>query len=148
MQDLIDSVVPVTAILMIIAVVIGPVWISAYFRARERAQLHETLRVAYEKGQPPPPELIEKLTSSESFSIPSGGAADRDLRRAVVLVAVGLGLCGLGLGLGWGIGMVSGNAGAGAVVGGIIAGSGAIPGFIGLAYLLLWRMERGERSAP
>jgi len=147
MQDLVDSVVPVAGILMIIAVVVGPVWINAYFRARERAQLHETLRVAYEKGQPPPPELIEKLTSSESFSTPSGGTADRDMRRAVVLIAIGLGLCGLGLGLGWGIGMVSGNAGAGAVVGGIIAGSGAIPGFIGLAYLLLWRVGSSEPKA-
>lgn len=148
MQDLIDSAVPLAAILMIIAVVVGPVWITAYFRARERAQLHETLRVAYEKGQPPPPELIEKLTAAESISFSRNGAPDRDMRRAVVLIAVGLGLCGLGLGLGWGIGMVSGNAGAGAVVGGVIAGTGAIPGFIGLAYLLLWRVGASEHKAP
>ncbi|HTX48551.1 MAG TPA: DUF6249 domain-containing protein [Caulobacteraceae bacterium] len=147
-EDSIAILVPLAGILMIIAVVVGPVWINAYFRARDRVQLHETLRLAYEKGQPPPPELIEKLTSAESISMSPGGTADRDLRRAVVLIAVGLGLCGLGLGMGWGIGMVSGNAGAGAVVGGIIAGSGAIPGFIGLAYLLLWRMERVERKAP
>jgi hypothetical protein len=32
-------------------------------------------------------------------------------------------------------------------VGGVIAGSGAIPGFIGVAYLLLWLMSRNERKA-
>jgi hypothetical protein len=146
--DLVDNLVPLAGIFMIIAVVIGPVWIGAYFRARERAQLHETLRVAYEKGQPPPPELIEKLTAAESFPVQPGGTADRDLRRAVVLIAIGLGLCGLGLGLGWGIGMVSGSEGSGAIVGGVIAGTGAIPGFIGVAYLLLWLVGRGERKAP
>ena len=147
MEDLIGTMVPLALFGMIIVIVVGPVWINAYFRARDRKELHETLRVAYEKGQPPPPELIEKLTAAESNSSPRFGAPDRDMRRAVVLMAVGLGLCGLGLGLGWGIGMVSGNAGAGAVVGGIIAGSGAIPGFIGLGYFLLWRMDRGERKA-
>jgi hypothetical protein len=66
----------------------------------------------------------------------------------VVLIAVGLGLCGLGLGLGWGIGMVSGSEGSGAIVGGVIAGTGAIPGFIGVAYLFLWLVGRGEHKAP
>jgi|SRR5580658_1987428 hypothetical protein len=130
--------IPIFGIFMIIAIVIGPIWIRSYFRARERAQLHETLRVAYEKGQPPPPELIEKLTGdSESYARASpSSSSERDLRRAVVLIFVGIGLAGLGVCLGGGISMVSPIGGW--ITGGAIAGSGAIPGMIGVAYLLLW----------
>jgi hypothetical protein len=139
-----SQMVPVFGIFMIIAIVVGPIWISAYFRSRERAQLHETLRTAYEKGQPVPPELIEKLTSDSATPVRSGGA-DADLRRAVVLIAVGVGLAFLGLGLGWGISMASDIGGA--ITGGVIAGSGAIPGFIGVAYLLLWIVGRNTKPS-
>ena len=140
--------VPLFGILMIIAVVIGPVWVRSYFRSKEREQLHQTLRTAYEKGLAPPPELIEKLTAdvgsgSATSTAPVG--SDRDLRRAVVLIAVGFGLALLGLGMGWGIGFASGMGGA--IVGGIIAGTGAIPGFIGVAYLLLWLLGRNRPAA-
>jgi hypothetical protein len=137
-----NHLIPIFGIFMIIAVVIGPVWINAYFKARERAQLHETLRVAYEKGQPPPPELIEKLTGDAPPAV-AGTTADRDLRRAVVLIAVGVGLAGLGLLLGMGIGIESRIGGA--ITGGSIAGAGAIPGFIGVAYLILWMLGRPRR---
>jgi type II secretory pathway pseudopilin PulG len=46
--------VPIFGIFMIIALVVGPVWITSYYRSKERQQLHETLRTAYEKGLPPP----------------------------------------------------------------------------------------------
>src|ERR1700722_18146768 len=103
-DSFIDQIVPILGILMIIAIVIGPLWIRSYFAARERAQMHETLRVAYEKGQPVPPELIEKLTApAQRPSYVGGpGGADADLRRAIILIAVGLGLVGLGAGLFWG----------------------------------------------
>jgi hypothetical protein len=128
---------------MIIAVVIGPIWIRSYYRARERQQLHETLRAAYEKGQPPPPELIEKLTSGATIEVTAGPASENDLRRAVVLIAVGVGLGLLGLGLGYGISLADETGGW--IAGGAIAGSGAIPGMIGLAYLFLWL---GRRHSP
>lgn len=140
--------VPIFGIFMIIAIVIGPIWIRSYYRSKEREQLHATLRAAYEKGQPPPPELIEKLTA-ESGRIDSDGpssyGADRDLRRAIVLIAVGLGLAILGAGLGWGIWMASETGGA--IVGGVIAGAGAIPAFIGVAYLILWILGRPKHPA-
>ena len=137
--------VPIFGIFMIIAVVIGPIWIRSYFAARERAELHETVRAAYEKGQPVPPELIEKLTSSVTRPAVGGSGSDADLRRAVVLIAVGLGLVGLGAGLGYGISFASDTGGA--VTGGIVAGAGAIPGFIGLAYLVLWLTRRNAPQA-
>jgi hypothetical protein len=144
-ENLIDELVPIFGIFMIIAIVIGPLWIRSYFAARERAQMHETLRVAYEKGQPVPPELIEKLTAATprqnyGGSSSSQGGADADLRRAIVLIAVGLGLGGLGAGLFWGFMYVS-PIPAG-IIGGSVGGAGAIPGFIGLAYLVLWLARR------
>ena len=134
--------VPLSGIFMIIAIVIGPVWIINYFKARDRAQLHETLRVAYEKGQPPPPELIEKLTAGNLPTTPH--TPDGDLRRAVVLIAVGVGLAGLGVCLGYGISLADQTGGW--VTGGAIAGAGAIPGMIGLAYLFLYLMKRRGRQ--
>jgi len=140
-----SQMVPLFGIFMIIAVVVGPIWINGYFKARERAQLHETLRTAYEKGQPVPPELIEKLTSDSGGASAMRSGADADLRRAVVLIAVGIGLAALGLGLGWGISMASDIGGA--ITGGVIAGAGAIPGFIGVAYLLLWLVGRNTKQS-
>jgi hypothetical protein len=125
---------------LILGLVVGP----RYLRSRDRQKLYDLMRTAYEKGQPVPPELIASLTAEEPEASPSP-TQDRDLRRAVVLMAVGLGLAGLGLGLGWGISFASDIGGA--VTGGIIAGIGAIPGFIGLAYLILWLVgRRGSRT--
>ena len=141
-EAFIEQIVPILGIFMIIAIVIGPLWIRSYFAARERAQLHETLRVAYEKGQPVPPELIERLTAAApAQSLGRSTAADADLRRAIMLIAVALGLVGLGAGLFWGFMYV--NPIPAGIIGGSTAGAGAIPGFIGLAYLVLWLTKRG-----
>ena len=141
MEGIISLLIPFAGIFMIIALVIGPIWIRSYYKEKERAQLHETLRVAYEKGQPPPPELIEKLTAGNLPTTPQ--TPDGDLRRAVVLIAVGVGLAGLGVCLGYGISLADQTGGW--VTGGAIAGAGAIPGMIGLAYLFLWL---GTRNSP
>jgi len=146
MEFFLSQMIPLFGIFMIIAVVIGPIWINAYFKARERAQLHETLRIAYEKGQPPPPELVEKLTADAPSAGMGAGGRDADLRRAVVLIAVGLGLAGLGFCLGLGITQASDVGGW--IAGGAIAGAGAIPGFIGLAYLILWLGTRNRPPPP
>jgi hypothetical protein len=132
-------------LVLILGLSIGP----RYLRSRERRQLYDLMRTAYEKGQPVPPELIASLTA-EPVETPAergdigGTGADRDLRRAVVLIAVGVGLAGLGLAMGYGLSFASETAGG--IVGGIIAGSGAIPAFIGFAYLLLFLA--GRKSPP
>jgi len=132
-------------VLMVLGLALGP----RYIRSRERQRLYDLMRTAYEKGQPVPPELIASLTA-EPMDAPrlpeSGGGAPRDLRRAVVLIAVGLGLGGLGLGMGYGLSFA--NDMAGGIVGGIIAGTGAIPAFIGLAYLLLYLAGRHAPPPP
>jgi hypothetical protein len=122
---------------LVLGLALGP----RYIRSRDRQKLYELMRTAYEKGQPVPPELISSLTSAvPEQPLATESNQNRDLRRAIVLIAVGLGLAGLGLGLGWGISMASDVGGE--VTGGIIAGTGAIPGFIGIAYLILWLLGR------
>jgi len=117
--------------------------VPIYLRYRDRGRLHETLRIAYEKGQPVPPELIEALQSNVAPKQES--TPDRDLRQGLVLVAVGLGFAGLGYGLWYGLMSVSEIAAY--ISGGSTAGFGAIPGLIGVAYLILWATRRKSPKA-
>jgi len=140
LTELLTSVlVPVAFFAMIAAIVLVP----GYLRSQDRARMHETLRIAYEKGQPVPPELIEALQRNVAPRVIS--TPERDLRMGIVLVAVGLGFAGLGYGL-W-YGLMSVNEIAAYVSGGSTAGFGAIPGFIGVAYLILWATRRNAPKA-
>lgn len=121
------------------AVILVPI----YLRHRDRARMHETLRIAFEKGQPVPPELISALQANVPPPVVS--TPERDLRRAVILIAVGLGFCGLGYGI-W-YGLMSVNEIAAYTSGASTAGIGAIPGLIGLGYLLLWAARRNSPKA-
>ena len=126
-------------LLLVLGLSVGP----RYLRSRERGKLYDLMRAAVDKGQPLPPELVASLTAeAETPTAPASGS-DRDLRRAIVLIAVGLGLAILGGGLGWGISLASPIGGA--ITGGVVGGVGAIPGFIGVAYLILWLMTRRSR---
>ncbi|HEX4179821.1 MAG TPA: DUF6249 domain-containing protein [Caulobacteraceae bacterium] len=126
--------------LFVAAVVLVP----KYLRSRERSKLLDTLKVAYEKGQPVPPELIDALQRGAIPETPakqsSYSAPERDLRRAIVLICVGAGIALAGYGLYYGISFASDEGGA--ITGSIVAGVGAIPGLIGVAYLLLWLVRR------
>ncbi|MGH7016128.1 MAG: DUF6249 domain-containing protein [Caulobacteraceae bacterium] len=137
------TIVPIIFFIWLGAVIIVPVWL----KSRDRARMHETLRTAYEKGQPVPPELIAALQQSSPPWSGAGSAptAEHDLRRGLVLVAVGLGLCAVGWGL-W-FGLWNASAIAANITGGVVAGVGAIPGLIGVAYLILWATKR-KQSAP
>ncbi len=120
--------------LFLAAIILVPLWL----RYRDRQRMHETLRLALERGQPVPPELIGALQSNIAPRRPS--TPESDLRRAVVLIAIGLGFAGLGYGLWFGLMSVS-EIGA-YITGGAVAGAGAIPGMIGVAHLILWAGRR------
>ena len=125
--------------IMFFTVVAAVILVPTYLRYRDRERMHETLRMAFEKGQPVPPELISAMQSNLVPRRPS--TPESDLRRAVIFIALGLGLCGLGYGL-W-YGLMSVNDIAAYVTGGSIAGFGAIPGLIGVGHLVLWASRRG-----
>ena len=125
------------------------VLVPKYLRSRERSKLLDTLKIAYEKGQPVPPELIEALqrggSGTPSVESTAISTAESDLRRAIVLISVGVGIALLGYGLYYGISFESEEGGA--ITGAAVAGCGAIPGLIGVAYLLLW-LSRRQPSRP
>lgn len=123
-------------------IIIGP----RYLRSRDRDKLHETLRIAYEKGQPVPPELVEALVNEPKVQQrPGRNSPDRDLRRGIVMVFIGLGFAAAAYALYLGISVFS-ETGAW-ITGECVAATGAIPGFIGLAYLLLWLARRNTSKA-
>jgi len=118
------------------------VLVPKYLKSRERSKLLDTLKIAYEKGQPVPPELIDALQRGATSTIeaPPLSTAESDLRRAIVLISVGVGVALLGYGLYYGISYASEEGGA--ITGAAVAGCGAIPGLIGVAYLFLWLARR------
>jgi hypothetical protein len=138
-DTMVEALVPIAFFAMITAVIVAPF----YYRYRERGRLHDTLRLAYERGQPAPPELISALQASTAPRAPS--TPERDLRMGVILISVGLSMCGLGYGL-W-FGFMSVNDVAAYIIGGSTAGLGSVPGLIGLAYLLLW-VTRRKSTGP
>ena len=95
--------------------------IIAYSIFRSRRLRHETIRLAIEKGQPLPPELLDPVDRRDPEL--------RDLRRGLVLLGIGV-----GMGLFLGFSSVTGQRGDWAV--------GFIPGFMGLAYLASYAVSR------
>ena len=120
--------VPIAFFAMIAAIVLGPKWI----RSRDRQRLLDTVRVAYERGQPVPPDLIESLQQDEPVKV---GSPDRDLRAGIILIGVSLAFLTLGL--------VAANV-RGEDWGTMIAAVSAFPGFIGLGHLVFWFLRRNR----
>ncbi|WP_339915466.1 DUF6249 domain-containing protein [uncultured Brevundimonas sp.] len=112
--------IPLAPFLMVVAIVIIPRW----FKANERREMQQTLRSAIDKGQPLPPEIIEAMGRDEIRKAPS---AARDLRLGIILLAVSV---GIGL-MGYAISFDEMDAFY------PITGMAAIPGMIGLAFIVL-----------
>ena len=123
-KESVEILIPIALFAMIAAIVIVP----RYFKSLERQKMTETVRLAIEKGQPLPPEVIEALTSrSQAVASPS-----RDLRRGATLVAVALGLIALGVIIGIQHGQPLHP----------LIGVAAIPGFVGLALIAIYFLEK------
>jgi hypothetical protein len=119
------------------ACIAGCIVAPGYFRSRDRAQMQETLRAALEKGVSLPPELITALQSNLAARLTP--TREADLRRGIILIATGIGIALLGLGLWQGIRPYDDDGAW--VTGQIVAFSGAVPGLIGVAYLILWGLK-------
>lgn len=128
-----DILVPLGFFAFLTAIIIVP----AILRSRDRALLHETLRIAYEKGQPVPPEMIEMLQRDvrERGGLIARNSPDRDLRWAVILIGLAVGLVVMGV--------FNGQLGGHDALYGTLAGA-TIPGFIGLGFLVLWFFGRNK----
>jgi hypothetical protein len=87
-----EILIPLSFFAMIAALVIAP----RYFKSQERQKMAETLRVAIEKGQPLPPEVIDAMSSNvRSPGLPP--SPQRDLRTGIIWLGIGVGLAALGL---------------------------------------------------
>jgi len=115
-----EILIPLAPFLMVVAIVAIPAWL----KSRDRREMQATLRAAIEKGQPLPPEVIESI-SKENAKPPATAA--RDLRTGVILVAVAV---GIGI-LGYAVSFAEMDAYY------PIVGVAAIPGMIGLAFIIL-----------
>lgn len=108
----------------IVAIVLGP----GYLRSREKQAMQDIVRTAIDKGQPMPQDMIDALTREAKARVPS---ASRDLRVGVILLAVSV---GVGL-FGYAFSFIGGHEEAKAVY--PIMGMGAIPGAVGVAFIIL-----------
>ena len=113
--------VPIALFAMIAAIVIVP----GYLRSRERKEMQQTVRAALDKGQALPPELIDAM--SKDVKPAKVSSALRDVRVGVILIATGAGIAAFG----WAVSNTADEAMY------PMLGIGAIPAFIGLAYVIL-----------
>lgn len=117
-----EILIPLAPFIMVVAIVAIPAWL----KSRDRREMQKTLRSAIDKGQPLPPEVIDAI-SKEGARPPS--TAHRDMRIGVIWLAVAL---GVGL-FGWMMGYADGDND----IFYVLSGVAAIPGFIGLAFIIL-----------
>lgn len=123
--------IAITAIIVpfaFVAAIVGMV----LFDNRKKAQLHhETIRLAIEKGQPVPAELLKVPVNVEEKRKPS------DRKGGLILIAVGAGLYFFLLAVG--------NATDKPIIESARWAS-LIPGLIGVAMLVNHFLERGEKD--
>ena len=91
-----------------------------YFHHQQKRLLHDTARLALEKGQPLPPELIAELSDAGHVNAAHRNQPRNDIRVGLILIAVGVGLYLF-------FGAMSLQS---------LRFAGAIPGLIGVALLL------------
>lgn len=103
----------------------GVILLGVLEKLQKEKLRHETIQRALEKGQPLPPELIEGK--------PIRRARD-DRRGGIIAIAVGIGLY-----------VFFGAMQAEGVPDGV-KWLGLIPGLVGVALLINWALERGEKN--
>lgn len=122
MQDLVPVLVVAIIFGTLAAIVIGPSWL----KSKERQDMQTTLRSAIDKGQPLPPDVIDAL-SKDNLKPPA--TAQRDIRVGVIWLAIAIGITVFGRA----VSFADGEPELFYVMGGIAA----VPGFIGLAFIVL-----------
>ncbi|MBU1376291.1 MAG: hypothetical protein KKE02_16810 [Alphaproteobacteria bacterium] len=87
---------PVLIVLIIFGSIASLFIMPRYFKSVERQKMAETLRIAIEKGQPLPAEVIEAMSSNvRNPGLPP--SPQRDLRTGIIWLGIGIGFAALGL---------------------------------------------------
>ena len=113
--------IPITLFVCLAVVLVFAAW----YRHRTQAGLQETIRTALDKGFELTPEMIESLGQPKPRPF-------ADLRRALVALAIGIGFMLFGF--------ILDEEDA---VRPLVA-VGAFPILIGIAYLIIWRIDEGR----
>ena len=124
---IIGTFIPIFFFAMIAAIVIVP----RYFKSLERQKMAETLKVAIEKGQPLPTEVVEAISSG----VKTPPSPQRDLRTGIIWMGVGIGLAAMG----WALNFEEPDATWPMI------GISAFPVFIGLAFIAMYFLNRGRK---
>jgi hypothetical protein len=115
-----DSLVPMVVSAVTFGAIVATVAILLFFRYRSQIARQELARAFLEKQLPVPAELLSASQRSRNG----------DLRRGMVLLLGGIGLSAALF--------FGGNRGA--------VGSGLVPALIGVAFLIVWRVEGRTRD--
>ncbi|WP_293902664.1 DUF6249 domain-containing protein [Phenylobacterium sp.] len=87
---------PVFIVLIIFGSIASLFLVPRYLKSVERQRMAETLRLAIEKGQPLPTEIIDAMSSNvRAPGLPP--SPQRDLRIGIIWLGVGVGFAALGL---------------------------------------------------
>ncbi len=120
--------IPLAPFLMVIAIV----WFVSQARTKSNQAIQKTVQKAIEKGVELTPETVKALGVQPNHN------PHKDLRSGLVLIAVALGL----IVMGGGIGIADGDE----EILPILAGVAAIPGFIGIALLLMHFFLKNDKT--
>ena len=84
-HQVVNELIPIAGIILA-----GVITVSAmYFSHHQKKMVHDTARLALEKGLPLSPEFLASLSSA---SAKSGKGARNDIRTGLILIAVGIGM--------------------------------------------------------
>jgi hypothetical protein len=119
-MDVLHSLIPIIAIVFSLGMPIAIVAIVRIGKSRDNAELQKTLRMSIEKGQPLPPEFLDSLKVGQARQ----KSPANDIRTGIILIAIALGV------VVWNF--LDNNYTLDE-----ISGFAAIPGFIGIALLIL-----------
>jgi hypothetical protein len=131
---MLEDLAPIVGILTIFGGITAMVVLPSYFKSKERREMLATLRAAIEKGQPVPPEMIDAMTRNVKVAPTALG----DLRTGIIWVAVGVGVATFGY-------FVSYEE---ADAFHPMLGMGAIPGVVGLTYIVLSFFNPNKSKQP
>ncbi|WP_029087151.1 DUF6249 domain-containing protein [Brevundimonas aveniformis] len=116
----VEVIVPLGLFAAVAAMVLVPAWL----KSRDRRDMQQTVRHALDKGEALPAELVEAIAKASRGRI---ATAHTDLRTGVIWLAVAAGVATFG----WMIGFEDQEAVYPMV------GLAAVPGFLGLAFVVL-----------
>ncbi len=104
------------------------VFVIMYFKAKTRAGVQKTIRLALEKGNELTPELLDRLAAPKQ-------SQSSDLRRGVIALSIGIGFALFGT--------IIGEPDAVRPM----IGVGMFPAIIGIGYLILWKTSDREQKS-